>query len=83
MKTAEQIEQLVSARLDDVRVFVEGDGRHFQVVVVGDCFVELSQVKRQQHVYSVLMDEITSGQLHAVNIKAYTLKEWGEESDEY
>ncbi|ODN42500.1 BolA family protein [Piscirickettsia litoralis] len=83
MKTAEEIEQLVMARLDNVRVFVEGDGRHFQVVVVGDCFSGLSKLKRQQLVYAALMDEITSGELHAVNIKTYTPKEWGEESDEY
>ena len=63
-----------SLEVADVQVAVEGN--HVSVTVVADLFEGLRAVQRQQKVYGVLNDLIASGDIHAVNIKAYTPTEW-------
>lgn len=60
-------------------VHVTGDGSHFQIIAVGDLFDSLSQVKKQQKIYSPLKPYIADGRIHAVSIKAYTPAEWERE----
>ena len=38
---------------------VTGDGSHFQVIVVGELFADMSRVKKQQAVYAPLMESQT------------------------
>jgi acid stress-induced BolA-like protein IbaG/YrbA len=71
-----QIKQLLLSRLADCDVEVSGDGRHFDIVVVGDIFSGLSPVKKQQVVYGALQAEIADGSIHAVNMKTLTRAEW-------
>lgn len=62
---------------DDVHyVQVEGDGYHYELTIVSDAFIGKSRVARQQWVYARLNDYITSGRLHAVNMKTWTQSEW-------
>ena len=72
----DQIKQLLLSRLADCDVDVSGDGRHFNIVVVGDIFAGLSPVKKQQVVYAALQAEIADGSIHAVNMKTLTRAEW-------
>lgn len=72
----DQIKQLLLSRLADCEVEVSGDGRHFDIVVVGDIFSGLSPVKKQQVVYAALQAEIADGSIHAVNMKTLTRAEW-------
>lgn len=72
----DQIKQLLLSRLVDCDVEVSGDGRHFDIVVVGDIFSGLSAVKKQQVVYGALQAEIADGSIHAVNMKTLTRAEW-------
>lgn len=72
----EQVKQLIGAALPDVAITVSGDGSHFEVRVVGACFEGKSLVQKQKIVYATLNDKITSGEIHAVTIKAYTAEEW-------
>lgn len=44
--------------------------------MVSPDFEGLSPVKKQQMVYGTVTDRITSGELHALTIKAYTPDEW-------
>ena len=60
-------------------VHVEGDGYHYQITVVSDIFLGKSSVARQKLVYAMLKEEITSGRLHAVNMKTWTKAEWGKQ----
>ncbi len=55
---------------------VTGDGYHFQVTLVSPHFEGLSRIKREQWVYTQLGDWITSGQLHAITMKTWTVAEW-------
>ena len=47
-----------------------------EAIVVSEAFAGLSPVKKQQMVYAPLNEHITSGELHALTIKAYTPAEW-------
>lgn len=72
----EDVKQRIAAGLPDCEITVTGDGSHFEVVAVGEVFAGLTPVKKQQLVYGTVNDLITSGELHALTIKAYTSAEW-------
>ena len=72
----EEVKQLIMAGLPECEVTVNGDGSHFDAVVVGDVFAGQSLVKKQQLVYATVNEQITSGKLHALSIKTYTPDEW-------
>jgi len=76
--TADEVRALLATALPDCELHVRGDdGRHFEVLAVGDCFADLRPVRRQQMVYAPLAESIASGRLHAVNIRALTPAERG------
>ena len=72
----DEVKQYLVAALSDCEVTVNGDGRHFDIVVISDDFSGLRAVQRQQKVYAVLSEQIATGAIHAVNMKTFTPKEW-------
>ena len=72
----QQVQRLIEEGLPGVKVIVNGDGYHYEAVVVGDCFEGKSLVQQQKMVYSVLNEHISSGAIHALTIKAYTPEQW-------
>lgn len=74
--TSEEVKQLLESALTDCDVQVQGDGSHYDIVVVGDVFEGLTPVKKQQLVYGALNDKISDGSIHAVNMKTYTRTQW-------
>lgn len=72
----EQVKALLESHLPDCQITVNGDGSHFDVIVVGDVFEGLSPVRKQQLVYAGLNQQISDGSVHAVNMKTYTRAEW-------
>jgi acid stress-induced BolA-like protein IbaG/YrbA len=75
-----EIKAILQAALPDCTIDVSGDGRHFDLLVVGDVFSGARTIKRQQMIYGILNDHISSGTIHAVNMKTYTLEEWAARS---
>lgn len=73
---AEAVKALIEAGLPGCDVTASGDGSHFDVIVVGEVFAGKTPVNRQRLVYATVNEQITSGALHAINIKAYTPEEW-------
>ncbi|MCO4836673.1 MAG: BolA family transcriptional regulator [Oceanospirillaceae bacterium] len=73
---AEQVKQIIEQQLEGTQVIPNGEGCSFQVTVIGDLFVGLSPVKKQQLVYSCLTDQIADGSIHALGIKTYTVDQW-------
>ncbi|HFS6715769.1 TPA: BolA family iron metabolism protein IbaG [Proteus mirabilis] len=71
-----EIKQVLMDTLSLDEVIVNGDGSHFQVVVVGAMFEGMSRVKQQQTIYTPLMEYIADNRIHALSIKAYTPEEW-------
>lgn len=72
----EAIKDLIEAGLDNCQAQVTGDGSHFDAIVVGDIFEGMSLLNKQRTVYATLGDRITSGEIHALSIKAYTPADW-------
>ncbi len=74
---AEEVKALIVAGLPDCEVQVAtADGSHFDITVIGEVFAGMTPVKKQQAVYATINDRITSGEMHAVNIKTFTPAEW-------
>jgi len=75
----EDVQALLSEKLDQCEVSVDGDGYKYEITVIGDVFEGLNAVKRQQFVYAALNEKITDGSVHAVTIKTYTPAQWAEQ----
>ena len=76
MLDPKQIETWIAAGLSCERLSVEGDGQHFEAVIVSSEFAGLNRVKRQQRVNAVLKARFDSGELHALSMKTLTPEEW-------
>jgi acid stress-induced BolA-like protein IbaG/YrbA len=72
----EAIKTLIEEGLTGVEAQVSGDGSHFEAIVIGEIFDGMSPLNKQRTVYGTLGDRITSGEIHALSIKAYTPAEW-------
>ena len=71
-----EIKALLDAGLENCDVRVEGEGSHFDILVIGEVFAGMRPVQKQQLVYGVLNAQIASGSIHAVNIRTFTASEW-------
>ena len=72
---ASQITIELDAELSDCQVTVEGGDGKYLVTVIGDVFEGLNAVKRQQTVYKILNEHISSGAIHAVTMRLMTVAE--------
>ena len=72
---ASQITTELDAQLSDCQVSVEGGDGKYLVTVIGDVFEGLNAVKRQQTIYEILNEHITSGAIHAVTMRLTTAAE--------
>jgi acid stress-induced BolA-like protein IbaG/YrbA len=72
----DQVKALLERELQGCDIAVSGDGRHFELTIVGDIFSGLRPVKQQQLVYAALNDAIASGDIHAVNMRLFTREAW-------
>ncbi len=75
-----EVQALLEAGLEDCEITVQGEGSHYDILVVGELFAGLRPVKKQQLVYAVLNQHIADGSIHAVNIRTYTPAEWAEQA---
>ena len=72
----QEIESVLREALSLSFVNVQGDGSHFQVIAVGDCFDGATRIKRQKMIYGPLQEHISSGEMHALTIKTFTEEQW-------
>ncbi|MFB3116143.1 MAG: BolA family protein [Gammaproteobacteria bacterium] len=72
----EEIKDKIGQGIAGCEVFVDGDGRHFQAIVVSDTFSGKNMVYRHQLVYQTLGDKVGGEELHALSISTYTNEEW-------
>jgi acid stress-induced BolA-like protein IbaG/YrbA len=71
----EDVRRYIAAGLQCEHLQVDGDGRHFDAVVVASAFEGRSRVQRHQLVYAALGDRMRA-EVHALSIKALTPAEW-------
>jgi len=74
--TAEQIQTLIAAGLACDHLTVDGDGRHWQAVVVSAEFEGMRAIARHQRVYATLGSKMHTDEVHALSMKTYTPAEW-------
>ena len=75
MVTPEAIQAYIRAKLDCDHLAVEGDGAHFQAVIVSTAFTGKSRVQRHQIVYAALGDRMRE-EIHALSMQTLTPAEW-------
>ena len=77
MVTPESIEHNIQNGMSTTYLSVDGDGRHFEAVVVSEEFAGRSRVQRHQRVYQTMGDRMRE-EIHALSIRTYTPQEWEE-----
>jgi acid stress-induced BolA-like protein IbaG/YrbA len=75
MMTPEQLRKIIGEGLPCEGLHVEGDGEHFEAILVSELFVGKSRVARQQLVNAILKPYFDSGELHALSMKTLTPEE--------
>jgi acid stress-induced BolA-like protein IbaG/YrbA len=73
--TPQQIEGYLRDKLVCKHLEVEGDGAHFQAVIVCAAFEGKSRVARHQIVYGALGERMRE-EIHALSMKTLTPAEW-------
>ena len=74
--TVDEVKALIESAIESSQAKVSGDGSMFEATVISTHFEGLTPVKKQQMVYKAVNDQIVSGDIHALTIKAYTPSEW-------
>ena len=76
MMHSEQIKKIIRAGLACEHLDIEGDGEHFEALIVSAEFTGKTRVRRQQLVNALLREHFDSGKLHAFSMKTLTPEEW-------
>jgi acid stress-induced BolA-like protein IbaG/YrbA len=73
--TPEDIRQTIESAIACEHVTVEGDGRHFQALIVSKAFAGLSKVRQHQLVYGALGERMRE-EIHALSMQTLTPAQW-------
>ncbi|UCG96759.1 MAG: BolA family transcriptional regulator [Burkholderiales bacterium] len=73
--SADDVRRYIADGLACEELRVDGDGRHFDALVVSSAFEGRSRVQRHQLVYAALGERMRE-EVHALSIKALTPAEW-------
>jgi acid stress-induced BolA-like protein IbaG/YrbA len=73
--TPESVKAGIESGLACEHLEVEGDGQHFQALVVSAAFAGKSRVQRHQLVYAALGERMRE-EIHALSMRTLTPQEW-------
>jgi len=71
----DDIRQLLERNLPDAVVQVDGDGHHFEALIVSPAFAGKTLVQQHQMVYAALGDKMRS-EIHALSFRTFTPEEY-------
>ncbi|MGB5706099.1 MAG: BolA/IbaG family iron-sulfur metabolism protein [Arenicellales bacterium] len=71
MVTPEDIQDWIAVGLPGTEVSVEGDGAHFEAVIINPDFAGKTLIQRHQMVYKALGDKMNT-EIHALSMKTLT-----------
>jgi acid stress-induced BolA-like protein IbaG/YrbA len=74
MVTPEQLKSWIESGFESAKVSVDGDGHHFEAVIVAQEFDGKSRIQRHQLVYAALGDKMKA-EVHALSMKTHTPSE--------
>jgi acid stress-induced BolA-like protein IbaG/YrbA len=75
MVTPDSIRQSIAAGIDCDVLQVDGDGAHFEALIVAQAFAGKSRVARHQLVYAALGERMRE-EVHALSMTTLTPDEW-------
>ena len=75
LPTPEQVRQYISDGLSCEHVEVQGDGQHFEAVIVSQAFDGKRPVARHQLVYAALGERMRA-EIHALSMRTLTPQEF-------
>ena len=73
--TIDEIQAKLEGAIENATVTMEGDGCNCSTLVISPAFNGVSLLARQKMVLAAVRQEIDSGELHALSIKARTPEE--------
>ncbi len=71
-----QVQTFIAEGLPCEHLAVDGDGHHFEAVIVSADFSGMNRVQRQQRVFAVVGERMEKNEIHALSMKCYTPDEW-------
>ncbi|ADE11481.1 BolA family protein [Sideroxydans lithotrophicus] len=78
MVTPENVKTYIQQGLDCAHISVEGDGRHFEAVIVSPAFEGKGMLQQHQLVYRALGDKMDV--IHALSMKTFTPEQWAKQA---
>jgi acid stress-induced BolA-like protein IbaG/YrbA len=75
MMQPDTIKQLIEAGLANSTAYVDGDGHHFEAVIVCDAFAGKTMIQQHQMVYQALGDKMKA-EIHALSMKTVTPEQY-------
>ncbi len=75
LPTPELVKNYITAGLDCTHIEVEGDGQHFNAVIVSSLFTDKRLIARHQLVYAALGERMRE-EIHALSMKTLTPEEF-------
>lgn len=75
MMSPDQIKSWIQDSLVCEHVAVQGDGHHFEAVIVSPAFRGRSRVQQHQQVYAALGARMGT-EIHALSMQTYTPEDW-------
>jgi acid stress-induced BolA-like protein IbaG/YrbA len=75
MVTPQDIKTWIEAGLPDSTVEIDGDGHHFEAVIVSAAFAGKTMVEQHQLVYGALGDRMKA-EIHALSMRTLTPEQW-------
>ncbi len=75
LPTPDLIKTYIAAGLECTHLEVEGDGQHFQALIVSPAFAGKRLIQRHQLVYAALGDRMKA-EIHALSMKTLTPEEF-------
>ena len=77
MVTPEQVKSYIEQGLACESVSVNGDGQHFEAVIVSAAFRGKNKVQQHQLVYRALGDRMR-GEIHALSMQTFTPEDFSQ-----
>jgi acid stress-induced BolA-like protein IbaG/YrbA len=75
LPTPDLVKSYIAAGLECTHLEVEGDGQHFNAVIVSNAFTGKRLIQRHQLVYAALGDRMRE-EIHALSMKTLTPEEF-------
>jgi len=73
--TPDDIRAWIRAGLPEAQVEIDGDGHHFNAVIVSPDFSGKTRIQQHQLVYQALGDKMKA-EIHALSMRTLTPEEW-------